>query len=253
MFTAYIDDGKFGAQVEGVANAFHNKDQDLANAIDAKSAPAADTYTVQQTAVFTIDDSPYLENRMKIKEFQVNAYHHILRSFVTSKVTPILSGIQGGVLLIEKSLELILHTIDSTTRNLLYRTPAGFLIRLFTDFEQRVLDAAAAVKEPIIEMEATVEGLRKGVGKLINNLPQLIDEFKPYLDTAIFEKGQYEDVRLYNIASSSILREMEILFNDIIFQLSSEEGKAITSIQEVSKSVKGNMVLLNDQVERGTV
>jgi hypothetical protein len=46
---------------------------------------------------------------------------------------------------------------------------------------------------------------------------------------------------------------MEILFTDIIFQLSSEEGKAITTIQEVSKSVKGNMVLLNDQVERGTV
>ncbi|GAB3806938.1 SA1320 family protein [Virgibacillus kimchii] len=244
---------QFEAQVDGVAEAFHNKDQDLANAIDTKTAPVPDTYTVQQTAVFTIDDSPYLENKMKIKELQVNAAHNMLRTIVTSKITPILLGIQGGIFLIEKTLEFILHTIDSTTRNLLYRTPAGLLIRLFTDFEQRVLDAAAAVKQPIIEMEATVEGLRKGIGKLIVNLPQLIDEFKPYLDTAIFDNGRYEDVRLYNIASSSILREMEILFNDIIFQLSSEEGKAITSIQDVSKSVKGNMVLLNDQVERGTV
>ncbi|WP_164217819.1 hypothetical protein [Virgibacillus sp. YIM 98842] len=244
---------QFEMQVEGVAEAFHNKDQDLANAIDAKSSPGSGTYTAPHTSVFTIEESPYLEKRMKIKELQVNLAHNTLRSIVTTKITPILSGIQGIIMLIEGALQLILVNINSATRNLLYRNPAGLLFRLFSDFEQRVLDAAAAVKQPIIEMEATVEGLRRGISKLIAGLPQLIDEFKPYLDSAIFEKNRYENVRLYNIASSSILREMEILFNDIIFQLSSEEGKAIASIQEVSKSVKGNMVLLNDQVERGTI
>ncbi|MEN1969918.1 hypothetical protein WMZ97_17810 [Lentibacillus sp. N15] len=102
-------------------------------------------------------------------------------------------------------------------------------------------------------MESTVEGIRKGLDRLMANLPTLVDDFRPYLDTAIFSSGNYANIRLYNTAAAAIFDEMEILFEDIIYQLSSQHAGAIESAVEVSKGVHSNIRLLNNQVSRGTL
>ena len=93
-------------------------------------------------------------------------------------------------------------------------------------------------------METTVEGLRKGIGRMIVNLPEMLQNFKPYIDSAIFEPGKFEHVRLYNVSTLAILDEMELLFNDIIFQLSDEKAEAIEATLEISKSVLKNIQIL---------
>ena len=105
-------------------------------------------------------------------------------------------------------------------------------------YEERVRRAVQSALEPLEEMEVTVEGLRKGFGRMIANLPEMLNNFKPYIDTAIFEPGKYENVRLYNVSALAILDEMELLFNDIIYQLSNEKANAIEATLEISQYLK---------------
>ena len=81
--------------------------------------------------------------------------------------------------------------------------------------------------------------------RMIANLPEMLNNFKPYIDTAIFEPGKYENVRLYNVSALAILDEMELLFNDIIYQLSNEKANAIEATLEISQNVLGNIQILS--------
>ncbi len=240
-------------QVQSVANAFTNKDTGLAGVIRTNASSLADTDSVQKTAVFSLDPSPYLEAKMKIKEIQVALAHENMTAVTTMVLMPILQAMEIVLLLIEAALEMIVASINAAVNVGLYGNPVGLVVSLFSDFDQKVKAAAKQALEPIEEMESTIEGLRKGVGSMIGNLPEMVSNFKPYIDTAIFEPGKYENVRLYNLAATAIMDEMEILFKDITFQLAYEKGNAIEASLEISESVLSNIVLLNEQVDRGAI
>jgi hypothetical protein len=102
-------------------------------------------------------------------------------------------------------------------------------------------------------MESIIEGLRVAMDRLMMGLPDMLSNFKSYIDTAIFAPNKYSNIRLYNIASSSIFEEMDLLFNDITQQLGREKGKAIDGALEVSESVLTNIRILKEQIDRGTI
>ncbi|MER2090230.1 MAG: hypothetical protein ABS920_10855 [Sporosarcina sp.] len=240
-------------QVQSVADAFINKDNSLAGVISTNASTLGDTDSVQKTSVFSLDPSPYLETRMKIKEIQVDFAHANITTVTTMILTPILYAMEFVLSLIEAALAAIVSSIHAVVNVGLYGNPVGLIVSLFSDYDQKVKAAANRALEPIKEMLSTVEGLRNGVGRMIVNLPEMISNFKPYIDTATFEPGKFENVRLYNLAASAIMDEMEILFKDITFQLSHEKGDAIEASLEISESVLHNILLLSEQVDRGTI
>lgn len=71
--------------------------------------------------------------------------------------------------------------------------------------------------------------------RLENNVVGCLMLAGEYIDIAIFTPRKYRDVQLYNIASTAILGEMGMLFNDIVFQLSNQQAKAIEGTVANSK------------------
>jgi hypothetical protein len=98
-----------------------------------------------------------------------------------------------------------------------------------------------------------MNNLKKLVNRLRNEFPQIMQAFKPYIEIAIFNGSQYEAVILYNKAALSILNSMKVEFQDIAYQLSENQSKAITQLGHHAKRVEKNMSVLIDQVTRGTL
>lgn len=83
--------------------------------------------------------------------------------------------------------------------------------------------------------------------------PEVIENFKPYLLNTIFNPSAFSNINLYNIAAQAIFDDMEILFKDIIYQLSgSQRGFAIQGTIDASENIRDNLSIINEQVERMT-
>src|SRR5690625_7173931 len=99
-------------------------------------------------------------------------------------------------------------------------------------------------------MQNKIKYLNEYITKSINNLSDILDYFKEYIDVAIFTPARFQSVKIYNVAATDILGEMEILFNDIIYQLSNHQAKSVDDIVSSSRSVLANMEVLKDDIER---
>ena len=98
-----------------------------------------------------------------------------------------------------------------------------------------------------------VGSLRIGVGRLITRLPVVIHNLKPYIDSAVFSNSGFYNVHLYNRATVALFDDIDMLFEDIVNQLSDHKARSITSLQDLSQQVKYNIRLLREQTERGTL
>lgn len=242
----------YSEQVRGVADVFKGMDETLGIAIATNTLPPEERKQIPEAPTFCIQSSTYLEDKLRIKDIQVEIAHNQIKSVVTSVLTPILMGVKGIMSSVELGLEAIEFAIN-TTVNMVAYSPAGLVVDFFTDYVQKVRDGAEAVKAPIVEMKGTVANLKTGMQEAIDNLPELLDYFEKYIDVAIFTPSKFKNVQLYNIGAVAILSEMEMLFNDIVFQLSAQRAQAIEGTVETSRSILGNIVILREGIEKGTV
>ncbi|WP_339146708.1 MULTISPECIES: hypothetical protein [unclassified Sutcliffiella] len=208
---------------------------------------------VQHTNTYTLEQSPYLLMKMKLKEAHVELAFSRFSTLSHGMLIPLLSKLHVLTFAIEGSLDTISTSIKGATHFAFNGTLTGKLIGLFSDFDDQVKSKMYSSLEPIDELASTIRGIRKALNQLILGYPNLLTNFKPYLDSAIFSNNNFFNVHLYNLASINILKEMEILFADIIHQLSSQQAVSIDVLVDVSKKVKQNMGILQEQVERGTI
>jgi hypothetical protein len=243
----------YGEQISTIADAFSSVDHNSSRYIEKKSNSIEILKNNQQKIMVSLKDSPYLENRMKLKELHVDLVHTILKNKSVAVLMPILVVIRGALRAIEGLLESAIFAIKATTNIAVYGNPVSIFWSIFTNYDEKVRDAAKEARRPIEEMESIIEGLRIVMDRLMMGLPDMLSNFKSYIDTAIFAPNKYSNIRLYNIASSSIFEEMDLLFNDITQQLGREKGKAIDGALEMSKSVLTNIRILKEQIDRGTI
>lgn len=192
-----------------------------------------------------------MEDHLKIKENQVELAHEEIKSVVSLALIPILSAIQGTLTLMDMALATALHSIDAAV-NITAYSPAGLLVNFTSDYVQKLRDAAEEVKKPVEDMQNTIKNLNIALDESIENLPEVLDYFEEYIDVAIFTPTRFQSVKTYNIAATDILGEMEMLFNDIVYQLSNQRAKAIDGIVSASRSVLANMEVLKEDIEGGT-
>lgn len=243
---------EYQKQVQDVAANFHDRDLSLGQSIKNKSTHSH-SISVQGTNTYKLEDSPYMELRMKIKDFQMDTAYSAFTTSTQALLLPLLH--QGWVITlnIETALELLSGTIKGATKFALDYTIPGKLFGLFTDFDDKIRNSVNNALEPLDELAGTIEGIRKGLNRLMTEYPTLLENFRPYVETALFNNNGYYNVHLYNLASIAILREMEMLFDDVVYQLGNHKAEAIEALCEVSKKVKGNMGILYEQVDRGTI
>ena len=243
----------YGEQIRTIAELFASVDQNSASYLDRKSNSIEILKSSQQRVKVSLKDSPYLVNRMKLKELHVDIVHAILKNKSTVVLMPIIVVIRSTLRAIEGLLESAILTIKAATNIAIYGNPVSLFWSIFSDYDERVRAAAKEARQPIEEMEDVIEGLRIAMDRLMMGLPDMLSNFKSYIDTAIFMPSKYSTIRLYNIASSSIFDEMDLLFNDITHQLGREKGKAIDAALEISESVLTNIRMLKEQIDRGTI
>lgn len=241
-------------QVKHVAVDFQNRDSLLANAISNHATASLGATTVDPTRTYKLEESPYLTMGMKILEIQLDLAYKKVTDISYALLLPLMAGLEIVTIQLEHTLETISTVIKGAVNVAFNSTMPGILIGFLSDYDDKIRDKVHTALEPLDELADTVEGLRRGIGNLIVYFPQLLENFKPYLYSALFSQSNFYNVYLYNLASMSILEDMDRLFKDIVFQLSDqEEGIAIEALCEVSQSVKQNMSILNEQVDRGTI
>src|SRR5699024_10077634 len=142
-------------QVQGVAKAFEQVDEELGFAIAANRLPSEGKNIVPEASQLKVPKSDYLENRLSIKEIHVKLAHHDFKRKATMTLSPILSRLEIILLSVELALESALSTINSVANVAAYN-PVGLLVNIFTDYVERVKSAAAEVAAPIKDLQERV-------------------------------------------------------------------------------------------------
>lgn len=238
---------EFKQQVQDTADSFYKLDENLGNP-SANHAKASTSNAAQKTNTYILEESSYMALGMRLKEIQLGTVVSIFTQASSQLLLPLLTAIEGILIAAELILEELSIEIKGAVNLALYGTLPGELISLFTKFDDKIRSSVNHALEPINEALEIIKPIRALVGRLIIFYPNVIKNFEPYIDAALFNKSGYYNVNQYDTAAASILEEMEILFNDIADQLTSQKGKAIDALGYVAKDVLKNIKKLHSQV-----
>lgn len=242
----------FANKVQKTADSFQKIDKDIGNAI-ANNEKISTSNCPKETNTYILEDSSYMAMGLRLKEIELEYAVNSFNQTSSLIILPVLAAIEGILIATELSLEQLSYEIKGATNLALYGTLPGALISLFTKFDDKVKSSVKHALEPIDEALEIIRPIRILVGRLTIFYPNLIKNFEPYIDSALFNKSSYYNVNQYNTAAALMLEEMEILFADIAQQLTSQKGKAIDALGFVAEDVLKNIKKLHSQVSLVTV
>ncbi|MGA9288182.1 MAG: hypothetical protein WBV93_07480, partial [Anaerobacillus sp.] len=242
----------FGTSVSETAASLFDRELSLADSIKSKVNQVQDLGKISKVEKSRLLNSRYLPNGLSIKEKVLEEGTEAIIKAIWQLIIPPLSAIKSVLSLFGHSLTLLIQTIRYINVQATSSLPAK-LVGLFSNFDEQINELISITLTPLEQLLNMVEGLEEGTQQLLTNFPDLIDRFKPYIDTALFNISKYQDVRLYNLSSNTILEEMVLLFSDIINQLSHQKAVSVEALVEESEQVVQNLKLFHSQVERGTV
>ncbi|MCA0970745.1 hypothetical protein LCM20_09105 [Halobacillus litoralis] len=243
---------QYGTQVLQVGENFEARDRSVGQSIQTGATAVRDVEALQKTEAFDMTESDYLGIGLLIREQARDSAFDLLKQSVHVRILPLLTTVDGVLGMMEQSISTAKQTIRMITVQATNSLPMK-LIGLFNDFDDKVRAYVNDALQPLDEMEDMVEGLQEGVTKLAAHLPELLERFQPYIETALFEGSQYENVRLYNVSATVLLEEMIQLFDDIVRQLSAQKANAIDTLADTSRFVSNNLAMLRSQIDRGTM
>ncbi|MEH7107144.1 SA1320 family protein [Bacillus sp. JJ1764] len=224
-------------------------DTAVGNAIKNRSGTIPNAAAMEVTPTIHADCKPsnYLKSGMEIRRRQLEQNYNRFASSTNANLDPILLHIEtaaGQVLDLLYEAQIIIKVIKLDVN--MIRIP-------FVSFDNKLRAYISHIDSYLQSAIDTMDHLKKLVNRLRDKFPQIIQAFKPYIELAIFNGTQYEAVILYNKAALSILNSMKMEFQDIAYQLSENQSKAITQLGHHAKRVEKNMSVLIEQVTRGTL
>ncbi|MCC5804327.1 hypothetical protein H7H33_21220 [Rossellomorea vietnamensis] len=243
---------EFTKQVSDLGTNFGDRDASLSASISS-GASVQHTVTMPKKNDYILQTSDHMLIGMKVKEVLLEGSFESFKVASHGLLLPLLGTLTGLAFAIENTLEMISAQIKGALNIALSGTVPGKIISIFSDFDDKIRSYVSSALEPIDELAATIEGLRDGLTRLTIGFPALLEGFKPYIDAAIFDSTGYANIHLYNVSAMAIHEEMELLFDDIVYQLSHHKGKSVQALCEISKRLKDNMILLREQVDRVTL
>ncbi|WP_412103613.1 SA1320 family protein [Rossellomorea aquimaris] len=243
---------EFKQQVSDLGTNFGERDASLSASITS-GASVQHNVTMPKKNDYILQTSDHMLLGMKVKDVLLEGSFESFKGVSHGLLLPLLGTLTGIAFAIENTLEMISAQIKGAMNIALSGTLPGKLISVFSDFDDKIRSYVSSALEPIDELAGTIEGLRDGLTRLTIGFPALLESFKPYIDSAIFDLTGYANIHLYNVSAMAIHEEMELLFDDIVYQLSHHKGKSIQALCEISKRLKDNMIQLREQVDRVTL
>ncbi|MFG6496260.1 hypothetical protein P8610_12915 [Fictibacillus sp. UD] len=242
----------YSTDVTATAENFKERDRLLASGISTGVPQSILIPNFGSAENYKLLDSPYLKMGMKMLDMQLELAIAAFGDVTHKALLPLLVTLEGITSVLEGILEGISHAINGAVFVVLNGSLPVKFAGMFTDFDDKLRAMVNDALEPIEELADTLEGLRRGLDNLIVFFPVLIQKFKPYLKSALFSQSNYFNIYLYNTAATGILEEMDLLFKDIVFQLTHNKGLAIDALSDISQHVKNNLLMMHEQTERGT-
>ncbi|WLR41647.1 hypothetical protein LC087_12290 [Bacillus carboniphilus] len=129
----------------------------------------------------------------KKEEHADNAFLEFSTS-TQNKLSPILLAIKAIILLLKKYVNDIIRTINTSKNVMCYGGLPNIVASIFTDYDENIKNGAELALGPLKEISLTLEGLKDAIESLGEGYPTLLNQFKPYVDNAIFHPGQYQFV-----------------------------------------------------------
>lgn len=94
-----------------------------------------------------------------------------------------------------------------------------------------------------------VETLKSQVNTQKTNIPALIEEFRPYINQAIFFETTFGDIQGRIATSSYVLENASLLFHEIWQNISLNESEGIKSLESGAKKTEEALDKLREQLE----
>lgn len=199
------------------------------------------------TSKFSLEESSALKDGMGKKQLLLDENFKEFASATSMSLKPALASLRSTM----NQLYGILKDALITLRNI--RSALGFVKIPFTDFDNNIKADLDDIIAAMNQWKVMLKGVKTAVKDLEGNLDNVLNAYRPYIDTALFEGTKFHDVILLNKASYNAFESAEMVFQDIQYQLDGNKAQAVTALDGLANQVVANLEVLLDQIKRGSI
>lgn len=199
------------------------------------------------TSKFSLEESSALKDGMGKKQLLLDENFKEFASATSMSLKPALASLRSTM----NQLYGILKDALITLRNI--RSALGFVKIPFTDFDNNIKADLDDIIAAMNQWKVMLKGVKTAVKDLEGNLDNVLNAYRPYIDTALFEGTKFHDVILLNKASYNAFESAEMVFQDIQYQLDGNKAQAVTALDGLANRVVANLEVLLDQIKRGSI
>ncbi|WP_088839101.1 SA1320 family protein [Listeria sp. ILCC792] len=199
------------------------------------------------TSNFTLEESNALKDGMGKKQLLLDENFKEFCSATSTSLKPALANLKSTM----NQLYGLVKDALVTLKNI--RSALGLAKIPFTDIDNNAREALDGYIASIEQWKMMLKGVKKAVGDLEGNLDNILNAYRPYIDTALFEGTKFHDVILLNKASYNAFESAEMVFQDIQYQLSGNKAQAVTALDGLANRVVVNLETLLNQIKRGSI
>ncbi|WP_246215573.1 SA1320 family protein [Listeria valentina] len=233
----------FGTQVTYVSKELEKADKLLTatQKVERASAPPA-------TSDFTLQESKALKDGMGKKQKLLDRNYKKFRENAVSHLEPLISNFYGVLNLLDETVEDLiqgLKNIKGTFEHL--HVP-------FTDLDDAIPILFGAAVSAFKPYQTAIESVKTAVRSLRGGgLNDVLEAYRPYIDTALFEGTQFQNVIALNKASVNIYESSRAVFKDIKYQLSDNKAVAVEALDKLADKIVTNLTELIGQLKQGSI
>ncbi|WP_246215558.1 SA1320 family protein [Listeria valentina] len=233
----------FGTQVTYVSKELEKADKLLTatEKVERASAPPA-------TSEFTLQESKALKDGMGKKQKLLDNNYKRFSEDAVSSLDPVISHFSS-------TLSLLDETVDDFIQGL--KNARGTFERLdvpFTNLDEAIPILLTQAINALKPYQTALESIKTAVRSLRGGgLHDVLEAYRPYIDTALFEGTQFQNVIALNKASVNIYESSKAVFQDIKYQLSDNKAVAVEALDKLADKIVTNLTELIGQLKRGSI
>lgn len=233
----------FGSQVKYVSDELEKSDKLLTatEKIERASAPPA-------TSDFTLKESKALKDGMGKKQKLLDNNFKTFQNDAISSLDPLITNLGSTLNQLNMTVGEIYEVVKSVRNGL------DHLQVPFTEIDDSMREGLNSLVRFVEPYELTLESLIKATHSLRGGgLREVLEAYRPYIDTALFEGTQFQNVIALNKASVNIYESSRAVFKDIKYQLSDNKAVAVEALDKLADKIVTNLTELTGQLKRGSI
>lgn len=219
------------------------------------------TKSVPQTIKDEVDPCKVLTHNMSLKNMQLENNYQEFASMFQKNMEAALSNLYHLVESICNGLEDLILLWQAASE--------GLWIQLIPDFSTfkiwlpRILQNKKNMEQLLTEFDeelnskrdilALLSGIKSIVKAAKEELNNIVEGVKPYVKNALFSNSEYSYVIAYNLASMNIYDTLNLVYQDIYYQLSENEAESIQILEQSAGAIEKSMTIVSEQIETGTI